>query len=312
MVGGYLAFIGWFCGLSGVGMMAGTSDVSIGVVLDKMEFVLPGLVGGILLYIAVRNLHHMAVLPMGILLVFTLFYVFLWTTNTSVDEATDNGWIRKMDAPPAWNETWQFLRLNKVAWSALPRQALTELGMVLVVSLSSSLDVAAIELEMGSPLDYNRELQMVGLSNIFSGITGGYTGSYIFSQSCFSLRAGIRSRLAGYVLAVLEMMIIILPFPILSFIPNCFFAALLIMICIDLMFEWLWDVRRKITRAEHAICIATFGLIQVLGIEYGILAGVGVYLCCAKLGLDVGSTSSDEDELLHASRKEIVPNYGSV
>jgi hypothetical protein len=42
--------------------------------------------------------------------------------------------------------------------------------MVLVVAFSSSLDVAAIEMELGLPLDYNRELQTVGLSNLCSGL----------------------------------------------------------------------------------------------------------------------------------------------
>ena len=59
--------------------------------------------------------------------------------------------------------------------------------MIVVVALSSSLDIAAIDLEVPKPLAYNYELKMIGLSNLVSGLTGGYTGSYIFSQvrSCF-------------------------------------------------------------------------------------------------------------------------------
>lgn len=62
------------------------------------------------------------------------------------------------------------------------------------------------------------------------------------------------------------------------------------MICIDLMHEWLWDVRAKISRAEYGLCCATFILIQVIGVEYGILAGVSLYLLCRKLGVDLGET----------------------
>ncbi|CAN0497868.1 unnamed protein product, partial [Laminaria digitata] len=65
------------------------------------------------------------------------------------------------------------------------------LAMTVVVAFSSCLDVAAIEMEMGTPLDFNGELQTVGWSNAVSGLLGGFTGSYIFSQTIFNLRAGV-------------------------------------------------------------------------------------------------------------------------
>jgi SulP family sulfate permease len=194
--------------------------------------------------------------------------------------------------------------------------------MIFVVALSSSLDVAAIELELNEPLNYNNELTMIGISNFVSGLTGGYTGSYIFSQSIFSLRAGIRSRVAGFMLAFCEFIFLILPIPIMSYIPNFFFGSLLIMICIDLMYEWLWDVRKKITSAEYAVCLATFGLIQLLGVEYGIMTGVLVYVSFQKFGLDVGvrKGAQEVDESVEARAVLVkahddnvnVANYGSV
>ena len=102
-----------------------------------------------------------------------------------MEQATSEGWIRQSEPAPVWYHTWDYLHLDKVVWSALPQLLLTELGMIFVVALSSSLDVAAIELERKTPLNYNGELQMVGLSNMISGLTGGYTGSYIFSQTIF-------------------------------------------------------------------------------------------------------------------------------
>ena len=155
--------------------------------------------------------------------------------------------------------------------------------MIVVVALSSSLDVAAIELEMKTPLNYNSELIMVGISNMVSGLTGGYTGSYIFSQTIFSLRAGIGERLAGFVLAAVQLTVIVTPFPILTYVPNFFYGSLLSMICIDLMYEWLWDFRTKATIAEYIIGLSTFGLINLLGVEYGIISGVFVYIFCRQI-----------------------------
>lgn len=185
------------------------------------------------------------------------------------------------------------MKFDKVVWAALPGQTLTVLSMITVVALSSSLDIAAIDLEISKPLEYNYELRMIGLSNILSGVTGGYTGSYIFSQSIFSLRAGIRSRLMGYVIAVCEAITVIIPISILSYVPNLVFGSLLIMICVDLMVEWLWDVRKKLTPAEYVVALSTFAFIQISSVEYGIISGTALHYLLLQLHFDVGSSRKE-------------------
>jgi len=288
IVAGYLAFIGWFVGYSGLGIMAGESSISFGVLEEKFIFVLPGVLGGLFIYIMVRKLRHVAILPLCITTLLVVFYAILIITGSTVEDATEAGWIRKSENVPAWNETWDYLKIDKVAWGAYPQLWMTWLGMLFVVALSSSLDVAAIELEMKTPLNYNKELRVVGISNLISGLTGGYTGSYIFSQTIFSLRIGVRSRIPGFAIAFFSLVVIVMPFPILSYVPNFFYGSLLSMICIDLMYEWLWEFRSKVTIAEYLVGLATFGLIQGLGVEYGIIAGVLVYVLCRKLKIDVG------------------------
>ncbi len=130
---------------------------------------------------------------------------------------------------------------------------------------------------------------MVGISNLVSGMTGGYTGSYIFSQTIFSLRAGIRSRVCGFVIALIASIAIVMPISILDIVPNFIFASLLIMICIDLMIEWLWDVRKKLSRIEYSVTLMTFVLIQALGVEYGILVGILMHLLLTKLCTSKGN-----------------------
>ncbi|KAL3919594.1 MAG: hypothetical protein SGILL_003678 [Bacillariaceae sp.] len=308
VVAGYLAYIGWFVGYSGLGIMVGVSAVTIPLLLDSILYVLPGIAGGILIYASVRRFRHVAVLPICITFLLLTFYIGLAIAGSSIEQATENGWIRKTEKAPVWYHTWDYLKLEKVAWAALPQLWLTWTGMLFVVALSSSLDVAAIELEMKRPLNYNKELGMVGISNFVSGMTGGYTGSYIFSQSIFSLRIGIRSRMAGFALAFFQLIIILVPFPVLSYIPNFFYGSLLSMICIDLMYEWLWEFRSKVTIAEYLIGLSTFALIHFLGVEYGILGGVVLYVICRQLSVDVGELKqipTQDDQLLTEAALEV-------
>jgi MFS superfamily sulfate permease-like transporter len=336
------AFIGWFCGIAGLGLMAGSSSkiTLLRGVQEQWHLVLPGLIVGLVMYSVVRQVRHVATLPIFIAVEIVIFYAILYLTGTSVADATEAGWIRPTmvddNAPkPSWTHTWDYLRFDLVDWRAYPQLAMTEIGMIFVVALSSSLDVAAIELELKhQPLDYNHELQTVGWSNIVSGLTGGYTGSYIFSQSIFSLRAGIRSRVAGFALAGCQILVVLAPFPILAYVPNFFFGSLLSMICIDLMYEWLWDVRTRLSKTEYLVCLATFILIQLLSVEYGILAGVALHQVCQRLGwlptmmmmtmrhngnnnvkrsqYDINDFEPDnDDELHHQEHAHLLPDHGN-
>jgi len=305
VVGGYLAYIGFFCGQAGLALMASVDVTGLSQwykFLDPaaLKLMAPGILGGCVIYFSVRTFRHMAVLPSTIAMLMVVFYLTLWAKEMSVEEATRLGWINQTVESPSWYHTWDFLRIDKVVWRVLPSQTFTIIAMISVVALSSSLDIAAIEIEMKRPLDYNHELKTVGFSNIVSGLTGGYTGSYIFSQTIFSLRMGIRSRAMGYVIAASSLVTVVLPFNVLAFIPNFFFGSLLMMICLDLMFEWLIDVREKVTPAEYVIVLMTFCLLQVLGVEFGILAGICLYVVVDKLGYDVGKedTTGENDVMV--------------
>eukprot|EP00934_Nitzschia_sp_Nitz4_P001552 Nitzschia sp. Nitz4//scaffold26_size159584//101683//103329//NITZ4_002500-RA/size159584-processed-gene-0.80-mRNA-1//-1//CDS//3329545109//1552//frame0 len=282
VMAGYLAFIGYFCFHSGIRLMLSGSKKSDS--LGGWVLVLPGVLGGLLLYISVQKIQHVVVLPVGMILLLVCFYSALLATDTSIDQAIDSGWIREAESAPIWYHTWDYLKFDKVMWSALPRLISTEISMILVVALSSSLDIAAIDLELkheASTLDYNPELATVGISNIISGLTGGYTGSYIFSQTIFTLRSGVRSRVAGFVLAMVQAILIVIPVPIVSLIPNFFYGALLTMIGLDLMIEWLWGLRRKVSNwVEYSLGLATFACVQLWGVEGGIVSGVVLYLLC--------------------------------
>mmetsp|Transcript_1553 Transcript_1553/g.2966 ORF Transcript_1553/g.2966 Transcript_1553/m.2966 type:complete len:89 (+) Transcript_1553:2461-2727(+) len=64
------------------------------------------------------------------------------------------------------------------------------------------------------------------------------------------------------------------------------------MISVDLIVEWLWEVRLKMTHAEYGVAVGTFALIMALGVEWGILAGIVLYFAFKKMGLDMGGRAT--------------------
>ena len=194
MIGGYLAFIGFFCLEASLAMMAG---VDIGGLADWSKFwnpsclvlLIPGLLVGVIMYLTVRCFKSPYVLPCSMAAIIVGFYTVLWMCGASIQDARDYRWVAPLVpqgtvtrsrykrlfihsfirsfvysfihlciicvAAPFY-EMWDLFDFRRVEWWLIPTQGFRWFGMMLVVAFSSSLDVAAIEMELGLALDYNR------------------------------------------------------------------------------------------------------------------------------------------------------------
>lgn len=115
----------------------------------------------------------------------------------------------------------------------------------------------------------------VGTANVVAGVVGaGMTGSYIFSQTIFSMRAGVNNRLHGAIIAVMELALFFLPISVISYMPTLYYGSLLVMFGVDISNDWLVHSYQKVTRMEYCLLILTFFAILQFGLELGILGGL--------------------------------------
>lgn len=278
VIGGYLAYIGFFCGRAGIAMMTGliADDMILLNNIFKEEMLVlwvPGVALGLTMYAALRNINSPYVLPIFMVSTLVGFYGLCYCSDVSLQDARDMNFIAPLTREEPFWDSWKLYNFSLVRWEQLPTQFFRWVGMFIVVAFSSSLDVAAIEMELNLPLDYNKELTTVGISNVVSGCLGGFTGSYIFSQTIFTMKRNIRSRICGWVIGSFELVLILFPFSVTSYIPKLFFGSFLTLIAVDLMYEWLIMVRSKVSQGEYAICVATFVTTHLVGVEGGLVLG---------------------------------------
>lgn len=174
-------------------------------------------------------------IPIG----FHLILLGLGMTVAESAQCLGHGWVDSGASSAKFWLLWEHFRFDLVQWHVIPAQIPTWIAMFFVVAFSSSLDVAAIQMELGRSLNFNTELKMIGLSNFFSGITGGFTGSYIFSQTIFTLRTKVDSRGVGAVVVLFTIVAVMIPVSILNYLPRFFFGAVLTFISLDLLTSWL-------------------------------------------------------------------------
>nr|CCA18297.1 Sulfate Permease (SulP) Family putative [Albugo laibachii Nc14]CCA18429.1 Sulfate Permease (SulP) Family putative [Albugo laibachii Nc14] len=280
VVGGYLAFIGFYCLEAGLSMMSG--KVINGILdwprlldFESLVLIAPGLVSGIAIFLVLSRYEHVMILPISMASILVIFYLSLAFMGTSLEQARLNGWVSPLPATSASIfEIYQMFDYHHLDTSQTLTQVPTWIAMYFVVAFSSSLDVAAIEMALGTPLDYNHELQTVGWSNLISGVAGGFTGSYIFSQTIFTLRANLQSRLVGTLVCGLELILVLCPFSIIAYVPKVFFGALQTLIAADLMVEYMWHARHKMLLQEYTVVWLTFMMTCIYNLEFGIIAGI--------------------------------------
>ena len=171
VVGGYLAYIGYFCLEAGVSLCISKSitqlrDWNYLMNLNIFLLALPGLVGGMLIMLASRSCHSETALPLSMMILPLLFYLIVFLVpHFSLEVARDNGWMGEKSPRMPVREVFAMIHPNNVHWDVLMDCIPTWAGMVIVVAFSSCLDVAAISMDLGEPLDTNAELITVGASN---------------------------------------------------------------------------------------------------------------------------------------------------
>ncbi|GMF65178.1 unnamed protein product [Phytophthora lilii] len=292
VIGGYLAYVGFFMVKGGVALTTGVSLASAhgwGVIMSSshnLMLLAPGLAGGIMLAVLTSRFRHFAVFPSCILVLPASFFLAVWISNYTLDDARTAGFLEDAGAGVPVAGVYAMFDFYHIHWGVMPGQFPTMLSMFVMIAFASSLDIASICMGTTSNMNYNAQLQTVGMSNLVSGLTGGYSGSYIFSQTLFTSRfrpsaaaesrfPGI-TRLVGVTLAICELAIVVTPTSLMSIVPKFLFGAVMIFIGIDLLKTWLVGVFHKLLFAEYLTVVGTFCSLNVFGVQLGLGTGIAV------------------------------------
>ncbi|XP_019192795.1 PREDICTED: probable sulfate transporter 4.2 [Ipomoea nil] len=147
------------------------------------------------------------------------------------------------------------------------------------VAILESVGIAkALAAKNGYELDSSQELFGLGVANICGSFFSSYPTTGSFSRSAVNHESGARTGLTGIVMGIIMCCALIFLTPLFECIPQCSLAAIVISAVIGLVDYdeaiFLWRVDKKDFLLWAITCITTL----FLGIEIGVLIGVGVSL----------------------------------
>jgi SulP family sulfate permease len=157
-------------------------------------------------------------------------------------------------------------------WAGLVPAALA----ISFVGYTQSIAMAkALASKRGKRVGVNQELVALGVANLGAAFTGGYPVTGGFSRSAVNLSAGANTPLASLVTAALMGLVVLFMTPLFFFLPKAVLAAIILVALfsvIDLSaFRHIW----RFSKADAASMAVTFLAVLILGVQSGILVGIG-------------------------------------
>src|SRR5688572_3168938 len=127
VVGGFLAGTGWLLTRGAIEVMTGqTLSIKTLLSLTQSEMLirwLPGTIFAVIVLIVLRKVNHFLVWPGIVFSAIVLFYVALFSTNTSIEQARDLGLLlQSFPAGGLWKPFF-VTEFNQVQWDALAQNA---------------------------------------------------------------------------------------------------------------------------------------------------------------------------------------------
>lgn len=156
---------------------------------------------------------------------------------------------------------------------AVPAALIGIVGYVETISVAQTLAA-----KRRQRVDPDQELVALGGANIASGLSGGFPVTGGFSRSVVNFEAGAQTPLAGALTALGMALATLYLTPFLHFLPKATLGATIILAVLTLVDLKPLRETWAYSRADFAAITVTILLTLTVGVEAGILAGVGLSL----------------------------------
>ncbi len=305
VVAGFLASSGWlfsrgaFVVMTGVPL--GVSQFGTLIQPDMLIRWLPGLLFALVTLFLMHRYVHFLVIPGLIVGAVGVFYLLLWIGDMSLVGASEYGLLYDSFSKIQFWWPPDSTALTQTDWAVIVSQSGSLLALIFVVGIVMLLNATGLELAADFDADLDRELKSAGISNIVTGLFGGFIGAVSSSRTLLSYRAGASSRVAGVVAALFAAVILLRGAPLLAYLPKSILGGLLLYLGLSLLLRWLYKTWFQLNRIDYAIIWIILLIVATIGFLEGI--GVGIIIASVIFTLSYSQLSVIKYELSGAEHR---------
>eukprot|EP01117_Protostelium_nocturnum_P006645 TRINITY_DN2393_c2_g1_i1.p1 TRINITY_DN2393_c2_g1~~TRINITY_DN2393_c2_g1_i1.p1 ORF type:complete len:668 (-),score=148.31 TRINITY_DN2393_c2_g1_i1:387-2390(-) len=175
VMAGFLAAISLFLMKGAVTMMAGMpldqfSDIAPLFTSGKFLFALIGITLASSLFILERFKKHILFMPSFLFIPLALFWIIVSMCGTSIETLQHIGFLLPTTETVPYYSVWEHVSLDKVQWALVTRQVPNMIAMTMLIILSTSVNLNALEFDLNRTINGKFELYVAGAGTILSSL----------------------------------------------------------------------------------------------------------------------------------------------
>ena len=151
-------------------------------------------------------------------------------------------------------------------------------GIALIAFADTGVLSRTFAARRGETVDGNSEMAAIGISNIASGLFGGFSISASASRTPVAEDAGAKTQLVGVVGAALVLLFMFVAPGLTAYLPSATLAVVVIVAATALIDLPAVRNLARMSRRETALSAVTFLSVALLGVLQGILIAIGLSL----------------------------------
>jgi SulP family sulfate permease len=282
VVGAFMAGTGWLLVKGGLDVMVGFSigpgDMEDLFTADLAKFWVPGAVVGVGVWLIGRSTLPVIAMSAAVVLSAVSFFVIVALTS-SIDAVEAGGWLIGPFAEGAGPSVVSPSEYAGADWGLILAR-LPAIGSVVAVAvLVLMLNVTGLSLRRSERIDLDAELRTYGIANVLISPLGSAPGFLSVSKTLLLQQIGARHRVVPVAAGSLMLVFGILGVGLIGYLPRLIVGALLIVVGLQLLVDWVEGLVRSVSKIEQLMSIGIVVVIASVGILEGI--GVGLVAACA-------------------------------
>lgn len=283
---GAIGGIGWFLIETGFEVSTGMNEEGgFKYNLETLEFLfgserimalwISALALAVILRLITAKIHHQLVFPIYFIIIPIVFYIVVAAGRFDLKHLRATGWLFDVgDEHVPWWKIYTYWDLRRVNYMALLQIMPTQMALLFFNLLHPPLNVPALAVSLDQEVDTDHELVSHGYSNFLAGLFGSVPNYLVYVNTVLFYRVGGGTRLAGFLLACVTVIILMVGTAPIGYLPVMLVGALIFVLGIDLVREALWDTRHRVSKTEYVTILSIMVCMTIFDFVVGVLFGI--------------------------------------